>query len=164
MLRISPCTTAASEEPTAEPERRSEDMQVVTTETLARQFDEGGRPVPEGGSKICFPRPFGDIFFAICVRQHPKREEPGKTDAPCVEVPGSSRAQHGSTPVQAHGILQRPEEQSRTDGCQGSNVAGQPQCPRLYHSSTPNARSLSHSPSACLPLLLSHNLPTPRVR
>jgi hypothetical protein len=31
---------------------------------------------------------------------------------------------------------------------QGSSVAGQPQCPRLWHRSTPNARSLSHSPSA----------------
>jgi len=30
----------------------------------------------------------------------------------------------------------------------GSSVAGQPQCPRLWHSSTPNARSLSHSPFA----------------
>jgi len=30
-------------------------------------------------------------------------------------------------------------------------VAGQPQCPRLWHSSTPNARSLSHSPSAPTP-------------
>ncbi len=46
------------------------------------------------------------------------------------------------------GILQRPEEQSRTGSCQGSSVAGQPQCPRLWHSSTPNARFLSHSPSA----------------
>jgi hypothetical protein len=48
----------------------------------------------------------------------------------------------------ARGILQRPEEQSRTGSCQGSSVAGQPQCPRLWHSSTPNARFLSHSPSA----------------
>ena len=55
---------------------------------------------------------------------------------------------HPSTPVQARGILQRPEEQSRTGSCQGSSVAGQPQCPRLWHSSTPTARSLSHSPSA----------------
>ena len=91
----------------------------------------------------------------------PKREEPGKTGAPCVKVPGSSRVptlhchwnviakhQPGSTPVQARGILQRPEEQSRTGSCQGSSVAGQPQCPRLWHSSTPNARFLSHSPSA----------------
>ena len=31
----------------------------------------------------------------------------------------------------ARGILQRPEEQSRTGGGQGSSVAGQPQCPRL---------------------------------
>ena len=39
--------------------------------------------------------------------------------------------QLGSTLVQARGILQRPEEQSRTGGCQGSSVAGQPQCPRV---------------------------------
>ena len=54
----------------------------------------------------------------------------------------------GLVPFQARGILQRPEEQSRTGSCQGSSVAGQPQCPRLWHSSTPNARFLSHSPSA----------------
>jgi len=35
--------------------------------------------------------------------------------------------------------------------CQGSSVAGQPQCPRLWHSSTPNALSLSHSPAFCSP-------------
>ena len=45
-------------------------------------------------------------------------------------------------------ILQRPEEQSRTGSCQDRSIAGQPQCPRLCHSSTPNARFLSHSPSA----------------
>ena len=45
-------------------------------------------------------------------------------------------------------ILQRPEEQSRTGSCQGSSVARQPQCPRLWHRSIPNARSISHSPSA----------------
>jgi hypothetical protein len=54
----------------------------------------------------------------------------------------------GLVPFQARGILQRPEEQSRTGSCQGSSIAGQPQCPRLWHSSTPNARFLSHSPSA----------------
>ena len=43
---------------------------------------------------------------------------------------------------------QRPEEKSRTGSYQSSSVEGQPQCPRLCHSSTPNARSLSHSPSA----------------
>ena len=32
--------------------------------------------------------------------------------------------QLGSTPVQARGILQRPEEQSRTGGCQSSSVEG----------------------------------------
>jgi len=56
--------------------------------------------------------------------------------------------QLGSTPVQARGILQQPEEQSRTGGCQSSSVEGQPQCPGMRHSSNPNARSLSHSPSA----------------
>jgi hypothetical protein len=65
---------------------------------------------------------------------------------------GSSRGdccqQLGSTPVQARGILQRPEEQSRTGSRQGSSVAGQPQCPRLWHRSTPHARSILHSPSA----------------
>jgi len=35
--------------------------------------------------------------------------------------------QLGSTPVQARGILQRPEEQSRTCGCQSSSVEDQPQ-------------------------------------
>jgi hypothetical protein len=65
-----------AEEPTAEPERRVEDMQVVTAETLARQFAERGRPVPAGGAKIGFPRPFGDIFFALCVRQfHGDRQQ-----------------------------------------------------------------------------------------
>ena len=44
------------------------------------------------------------------------------------------------------GILPRPEEQSRTCGCQSGSVEDQPQCP--WHSSNPNARSLSHSPSA----------------
>ena len=57
-----------AEEPNAEPVR-FEEFSVVTAETLARQFAERGRPVPEGGAKIGFPRPFGDIFFAICVRQ-----------------------------------------------------------------------------------------------
>ncbi len=61
---------AEAEEPTAEPERCVEDMQVVTAETLACQFAERGRPLPKGGVKIGFPRPFGDIFFAICARQH----------------------------------------------------------------------------------------------
>jgi len=53
---------------------------------------------------------------------------------------------------------------SRTCGCQSGSVQDhwQPQCPGLpKHSSNPNARSLSHSPSAPL-LLLSHNLPIPR--
>ena len=67
---------AEAEEPTADPERRFEDMQVVTAEALARQFAERGRPVPESGAKIGFPRPFGDIFFAICVRQfHGDRQQ-----------------------------------------------------------------------------------------
>ncbi len=54
----------------------------------------------------------------------------------------------GLVPFQGRCIPQRPEEQSRTGSCQGSNIAGQPQCPRLWHSSNPNARFLSHSPSA----------------
>ena len=67
---------AEAEEPTADLERRFEDMQVVTAEALARQFAERGRPVPESGAKIGFPRPFGDIFFAICVRQfHGDRQQ-----------------------------------------------------------------------------------------
>jgi hypothetical protein len=53
----------------------------------------------------------------------------------------------GSTLVQTRCILQRPEEQSRTGGCQSSSVEGQCQCPGLWHISNPNARSLSHSPS-----------------
>ena len=35
------------------------------------------------------------------------------------------------TTCQARGILQRPEEQSRTGGCQSSSVEDQPQCPGL---------------------------------
>jgi hypothetical protein len=53
----------------------------------------------------------------------PKREEPGKTRAPCIKVPGSSRVPRG--------ILPRPEEQSRTSGCQSGGVEDQPQCPGL---------------------------------
>ena len=50
--------------------------------------------------------------------------------------------------VQVGCILPRHEEQSRTCGCQSCSVEDQPQCPGLWHSSNPNARSLSHSPSA----------------
>jgi hypothetical protein len=59
---------AEAQKPNAEPARFQE-FSVVAAETMARQFAERGRPVPEGGAKIGFPRPFGDIFFAICVRQ-----------------------------------------------------------------------------------------------
>jgi hypothetical protein len=68
---------AEAEEPSAEPERRFEDLQVVTAETLARQFAERGRPVPECGAKIGFPRPFGDLFFALCVQRAHHRETQG---------------------------------------------------------------------------------------
>ena len=53
--------------------------------------------------------------------------------------------------VQARGILQRPEEQSRTCGCQSSSVEDQPQCPGLWHSSNPNARSSCVILAKCLP-------------
>jgi hypothetical protein len=43
--------------------------------------------------------------------------------------------------------LPRPEEQSRTCGCQSGSVEDQPQCQGLWHSSNPHARSLSHSSS-----------------
>ena len=66
----------------------------------------------------------------------PKREEPGKTGAPCVKVPSSSRVP----------IIPVAEEQSRTRGNQSRGVEDQPQCPGLWHSSSPSARSLSRSP------------------
>jgi hypothetical protein len=37
----------------------------------------------------------------------------------------------GIISVQARGILPRPEEQSRTCGCQSGSVEDQPQCPGL---------------------------------
>jgi hypothetical protein len=37
----------------------------------------------------------------------------------------------GIISVQARGILPRPEEQSRTGGCQSGSVEDQPQCPGL---------------------------------
>jgi RNA polymerase primary sigma factor len=46
---------AEAEGPTAEP-ARFEEFSVVTAETLAGQFAERGRPVPEGGARIGFPR------------------------------------------------------------------------------------------------------------
>ena len=39
------------------------------------------------------------------------------------------------------------EEQSRTRGSQSGVVEDQPQCPGMWHSSSPSARSLSRSPS-----------------
>jgi hypothetical protein len=65
----------------------------------------------------------------------------------------------GSPPVQARGILQRPEEQSRTCGCQSGSVEDQHQCPGMWHSSNPNARSLSHSPSAPPPSFTQSTYP-----
>ena len=53
----------------------------------------------------------------------------------------------GFVPFPALGILPRPEEQSRTRGSQSGSVEDQPQCPGLWHSSSPNARSLSRFPS-----------------
>jgi hypothetical protein len=40
------------------------------------------------------------------------------------------------------------KRKSQTGTCQGSSFAGKPQCPRMCHRSSPNARSISHSPSA----------------
>ena len=68
--------------------------------------------------------------------------------------------QLGSTPVQACGILPRPEEQSRTCCCQSCSVEDQPQCPGMWHSSNPT-RSLSHSPSPPPPSF-PHSLSPPR--
>ena len=46
------------------------------------------------------------------------------------------------------GILPVAEEQSRTRGSQSSGVEDQPQCPGMWHSSSPSARSLSRAPSS----------------
>ena len=67
----------------------------------------------------------------------------------------------GLVSFQSRGILPVAEEQSRTRGSQSGGVEDQPQWRGLWHSSSPNARSLSRSPSP--PPLLSHNLPLPRV-
>jgi len=59
---------------------------------------------------------------------------------------------HRKTPTRKHLLFKRAAfYNGRTDSCQGSSIAGQPQCPRLCHNSNPNARSLSHSPSASPP-------------
>jgi hypothetical protein len=55
-----------------------------------------------------------------CLKYFPLRDEPGKTGAPCVKVPGSSRVP----------------------------VTDQPQYRGLWHSSSSSARSLSRSPSS----------------
>ena len=56
-------------------------------------------------------------------------------------------------------ILQKPEEQSRTCGCQNGSVEDQPQCPGMWHSSNPNARSLLHCPSAPPPSFTQSTYP-----
>jgi hypothetical protein len=64
------------------------------------------------------------------------------TDKPSTSTPGNRSALHcrwnaiatqsiGIMSVQARGILPRPEEQSRTCGCQSGSVEDQPQCPGL---------------------------------
>ena len=70
-----------------------------------------------------------------------KREEPGKTGALSVKVPGSSR------------VPDELEEQSRTRSNESRGVEDQlePQCPGLWHSSSPSARSFSRSPSPPTP-------------
>ena len=63
--------------------------------------------------------------------------------------------------VSAHGILPVDEEQSRTRGSQSGGVEDQPQCRGLWIVAAP-----VHAPSRApllLPLLLSHNIPLPRV-
>ena len=80
------------------------------------------------------------VFFFYRPTGRPKR-----TSLP-LECHRNAISRNHSGP--ACGILPRPEEQSRTCGCQSSSVEDQPQCPGLWHSSNPNARSLSHSPSA----------------
>jgi hypothetical protein len=54
----------------------------------------------------------------------------------------------GLVPFQARSILPVAEEQSRTRGGQSGGITDQPQCLRLWHSSSPSARSLSRSPSS----------------
>ena len=60
---------------------------------------------------------------------------------------------------QARGILPVAEEQSRTRGDQSGRVTDQPQCRGLWHSSSPNVRSLSHSPSSPPPSFTQYVLP-----
>ena len=70
--------------------------------------------------------------------------------------------QLGSTPVQARGILPRPEEQKRTCVCQNGSV----ERINLNFQGCGIVATPMHAPSRTpllLPLLLSHNLPTPRV-
>ena len=78
----------------------------------------------------------------------PKREEPGKTGAPCVKVPGSSRVPGLKSKV---GLAAAKAAALRVN----LNVQG---CVIV----APPMHALSRTP-LLLPLLLSHNLPTPRV-
>jgi hypothetical protein len=65
---------------------------------------------------------------------------------PCVlQVPGSSRV---PVPFSPRGRLSEFEEQSRTRGGQRGGAEDQPQHRRLWRRRTPNARSLSRSPSS----------------
>ena len=97
---------AGAEEPTAEP-ARFEEFSVVTAETLAGQFAERGRPVPEGGARIGFPRPFGDIFFEICVRRARETERPDTAEPQSPDHPPSSPAP-ASIPPLSVGVAPSP--------------------------------------------------------
>ena len=58
------------------------------------------------------------------------------------------KATNRTRPVQTRGILPVAQEQSRTRGGQSGSVEDEPQYPGLWRSRTPNARSLSRSPSS----------------
>jgi hypothetical protein len=101
----------------------------------------------------------------------PKREEPGKTGAPCVEVPGSSMTLKGPMPSQ------RNQSESfrfkRAAFYQGlKSKVGLEAAKAAALRINLNVQGCSivaapiHAPSRTsllLPLLLSHNLPLPRV-
>ena len=76
-------------------------------------------------------RMHGEFLTLLCLQAH--RE---------TEAHSTSR----STPVQARGILQVAEEQSRTRGDQSGGITNQPQCRFLWHSRSPSARSPSSPP------------------
>ena len=61
---------------------------------------------------------------------------------------GPQEIRRNATNTQTHSILPGPEGQSRTCGSQSGGVQDQPQYSRLWRSRTPNARSLSRSPSS----------------